>query len=100
MVVFYLYALDTPLAFNGLLIAALSVLVFVPIGYVYPSRTPFLRPLTLALGTLWGGALVVALRQLPHPSPALVWSSLAFPAYYFALSLHIHFRRRPPETWT
>lgn len=94
VVVFYLYALGTPPLFNAALIAAFSLLVFVPIGYVYPSRTPVLRPLTLSLGALWGLALLVALRELPHPSRWLVWASLAFPAYYFTLSLYLHLRRR------
>jgi hypothetical protein len=36
--------------------------------------------------------VVILLAQLPRPSPALAWVSLFFPAYYFAVSLHAHFR--------
>ncbi|MBI2999479.1 MAG: CDP-diacylglycerol O-phosphatidyltransferase [Deltaproteobacteria bacterium] len=47
IVAFYLYVLLTPRWLNGLLIIVLSALVFVPIKYLYPSRTPILRGLTV-----------------------------------------------------
>jgi phosphatidylcholine synthase len=92
--VFYMYALGAPPSANAVALAVLSLLVFVPIGYVYPTRQPFLRPLTIALGLAWGVALMFALARLPEPSPALVYGSLAFPLYYFALSFYLHFGRR------
>jgi phosphatidylcholine synthase len=75
-------------------IAVLSILVFVPIGYLYPSRQPFLRPLTVALGAAWGVAVIVSVFQLPRPSPLLVWSSLLYPGYYLGLSFYLHYTRR------
>ena len=42
-----------PPAVNAIVLVVLSALVFVRIGYVYPSRTPALRGLTLALGWAW-----------------------------------------------
>jgi phosphatidylcholine synthase len=92
--VFYFYTLHTPPALNAALLALLSALVLVPLGYVYPTRQPFLRPLTIGLGLAWGAALVVALWRIPAPSPALVHGSLAFPVYYFALSFYLDRRRR------
>lgn len=92
--VFYLYALRTPPAANAALMVLLAVLVFVPIAYLYPSRNPFLRPLTLALGAVWGALMIVLLLDLPHPPRRLVVASLAYPAYYFALSLYLHCTRR------
>jgi phosphatidylcholine synthase len=91
--VFYVYALHVPAALNAALLSVLSALVLVPWRYVYPTRQPFLRPLTIGLGLLWGMALLVALWRLPAPSPALVWGSLAFPIYYFALSFYLDRRR-------
>jgi phosphatidylcholine synthase len=91
--VFYLYAAHTPPWFNAALLALLAVGVFVPIGYVYPSRTPTLRPLTLGLGAVWGAMMIAALSLLPEPPFWLVWSSLAYPAYYFGLSFYLHSRR-------
>lgn len=92
--VFYMYAFGASPGVNAAVLALLSLLVFVPIGYVYPTRQPFLRPLTIGLGLAWGAALLIALARLPEPSPALVYGSLAFPLYYFALSFYLHFGRR------
>ena len=43
---------------------------FVPIGYVYPSRTPTLRTLTVLLGSLWGVLVFVIVWRLPDPPRA------------------------------
>jgi phosphatidylcholine synthase len=91
--IFYLYVLDMPPRVTAGVLIVLSVLVFVPIGYIYPSRTRSHRPLTLSLGALWGIAMLVALFELPRPSRWLVWGSLVFPIYYFALSFYLHSRR-------
>ena len=93
IVVFYLYVLKTPLWINAFLIIALSILVFVPIKYVYPSRSPRYRLQTNVLGALWGGAVLYSIYQLPNPSRALLFASLLFPAYYTALSLWLEYRR-------
>jgi phosphatidylcholine synthase len=92
--VFYMYAFGTSPSINATVLALLSLLVFVPIGYVYPTRQPFLRPLTIGLGLLWAAALLIALFRLPESSPTLVYGSLTFPLYYFALSFYLHYMRR------
>lgn len=93
IVVFYLYVLGTPLWVNAFLIIALSILVLVPIRYVYPSRSPRLRVPTNVLGALWGGIVLYTIFQLPNPSRALLFASLLFPAYYTTLSLWLEYRR-------
>jgi len=91
LVVFYLWALGWAPWANAALLLVLVVLVFVPVRYVYPSRTPTLRPLTVGLGVVWSAALVWALLQ-PHPPRDVVAASLAYPIYYFALSLWLQRR--------
>jgi phosphatidylcholine synthase len=93
IVVFYLYVLKTPLWVNAFLIIALSILVFVPIKYVYPSRSPHFRSQINVLGALWGAAMLCLIYQLPNPSRVLLFASLLFPAYYTALSLWLEYRR-------
>jgi phosphatidylcholine synthase len=93
IVVFYLYVLKTPLWVNAFLIIALSILVFVPIKYVYPSRSPRFRSQINVLGALWGAAMLCLIYQLPNPSRVLLFASLLFPAYYTALSLWLEYRR-------
>jgi phosphatidylcholine synthase len=67
IVALYLYVLRAPLWLNAFLILGLSLLVFVPIRYVYPSRSPYLRTLTNSLGILWGLAIFPGLLCLPFP---------------------------------
>ena len=93
VVAFYLYALGWPRPLNAAIVVALSVAVFVPVRYVYPSRTRTLRPLTVGLGLAWGALCLWMLTHLAAMPRALVVLSLAFPAYYFGLSLALQARR-------
>ena len=93
IVVFYLYVFHGSQMVNAIVLLALAVMVFVPMRYVYPSRTPRWRLVTLALGIGWGIVLLVMLWQLPAVSPALLWGSFVFPIYYVALSLAVGWRR-------
>jgi phosphatidylcholine synthase len=93
VVALYLYVLGAPLWVNAFLILALSILVFVPIRYVYPSRSPYLRSLTNALGILWGIAIMAMIYWLPEPPREIIFASLIFPIYYVCLSLWLELRR-------
>jgi phosphatidylcholine synthase len=93
IVAFYLYVAGWPLSVNAGILFALAALVFVPIRYVYPSRTPAWRAPTVAFGILWGVIVAAIVWQLPQVSRALVIVSLAFPIYYFALSLALELTR-------
>jgi phosphatidylcholine synthase len=93
IVVFYLLILRWPAWVNAVILLVLVVLVFVPIRYVYPSRMPVLRWQTNALGAIWGALIAVMLWQYPAVSRAVLLASFVFPAYYFALSLLLQFRR-------
>ena len=94
VVVFYLYLAGWAPEVNAGILLVLAALVFVPIRYVHPSRTPVLRRPTIALGALWGVLMVAMLRQMPAVPRWIFWSSLIFPAYYFLLSLALDVRRR------
>jgi phosphatidylcholine synthase len=93
IVVFYLFVLHATQMVNAVVVLILAALVFVPMHYVYPSRTPHWRALTLTLGVAWGIALLLMIWQLPDVSRALLWGSLAFPLYYVALSLAVGWHR-------
>jgi len=90
IVVFYLAVAGFGRGTNAAILVAFAVLVFIPIRYVYPSRTVAWRPLTMALGVVWGIAFLTMLWTYPTVSTALFWGSLAYPVYYFALSLYLH----------
>ena len=93
IVALYLYAARLPPAANAIILVILSVLVFVRIGYVYPSRTPTLRGVTLALGALWAVLMIAVIFTLPDVPRLLLFGSLFFPLYYTVLSVTLQVRR-------
>ena len=94
VVAFYLYVAQWPPALNAAILLICVALVFVPIGYVYPSRTPVLQVPTLVLGAVWGVLMIAMLFQAPDVSRAIFLLSFVFPLYYVVLSLVLHARRR------
>lgn len=93
IVALYLVALGLPRPVNAGILLMLSVLVFVRIGYIYPTRTETGRTATIALGLLWGVLMLALVLQLPAPYKPLAWASLFFPIYYAILSFVLHTRR-------
>lgn len=92
VVVFYFYVLRTPVWFNTATLVLLSVLVFVPLKYFYPSRTPTARRATYVLGAVWALTFVLLLTGFPRPPLWLAWLSFFFPLYYLVMSVHLHIR--------
>jgi len=90
IVVAYLHVLQLSQLTNAIILATLAVLVFVPIRYVYPSRTMALKWPTLALGTLWAIVFTWMMWRLPAVDGPWTIISLVFPVYYVALSLWLH----------
>mgnify|MGYP003575442787 CR=1 FL=1 len=78
---------------NAALVLGFAAMVFVRIGYVYPTPTPALRRTTLALMAAWGVMLLLIIWWMPQPPRLLVLASLVFPVYYTALSFALHARR-------
>jgi phosphatidylcholine synthase len=93
IVALYLYAAKLPPLVNAIILLVLSALVFVRIGYVYPTRTPVLRRLTIALCAVWGLMTVAIIVMLPDVPAPLLAVSLFFPIYYTVLSLALNARR-------
>ena len=93
VVVFYLYVLKTPVWLNAFVLIGLSAMVYVPVKFVYPSRSPRFRIETNVLGALWAVCIVYLVYRLPDPPHALVFASLAFPAYYTVLSFWLEYLR-------
>lgn len=94
IVVFYLYTLGWTPWTNAAWLVGLALAVFVPLRYVYPSRTATLRAFTVGLGLAWGAVLLWALFRPAAAPRGLIVASLAFPLYYVALSVALHVRLR------
>jgi phosphatidylcholine synthase len=87
IMVFYLFILNLNGWANFTIVALLTILVFVPIKYIYPSRTTFFQNVNLVATGLWGVAIIVILLTYPNHAPWLVWVSLLFALYYTVMSL-------------
>jgi phosphatidylcholine synthase len=87
VVAFYVIVLDVSDLVTGVTIVVFTVLVFVPIRYLYPSRTRALQGLTLSLSAVWAVTYAVLVVQLPDPHPLVVAVSLAYLVYYWGLSV-------------
>ncbi len=92
VLVAYLYLFEISPSGSLAWTLSLSVLVFVPLRYIYPSRTRVLRPLSLLVLAVW---LLQFSWIAVHPDPDGFWlsASLFGPAYYMGLSAVLNLRR-------
>jgi phosphatidylcholine synthase len=95
LVALYLFVWRLPQTVNAAILFVLAVLVFVPLRYVYPSRTETLRKTTNVLGALWGLLLVWIVWRMPATDGPWTTLSLIFPTYYMLLSSWLNWRPRP-----
>ncbi len=92
IVAMYMYVLRLSPVVNAVVLLVFAVLVFVPIRYVYPSRTVALRVPTLILASAWGVLGAVIIWRLPATDGPWTMLSLVFPVYYGVVSLWLHGR--------
>jgi phosphatidylcholine synthase len=95
-VAIYAWLLGTAPPTTAAWLAGLSLLVFVPIKYLYPTRMGRLG-LALTLGAAAFAALLVAACLVESRALArtLAWVSLSYPASYMALSFTLGGLHRP-----
>jgi phosphatidylcholine synthase len=94
LVALYLFLFEFPAAVNAAILLGFAVLVFVPLRYVYPSRTQTLSGLTNTLGVLWALLTMWIVWRLPLTDGPWAWISMLFPIYYFVLSAYLDVRSR------
>lgn len=83
----YLWLLDLSPGAGDAWLLGLSIAVFVPLKYIYPSKMKVLRISTCVGGMVWTAAMVWIIA-FPERATELHASqiSLVYPAYYIALS--------------
>ena len=91
IVVFFLFFLPFGMTGNTAIILLFALATFIPVKFVYPSKTPQFQKTTLILGLIFMTQLVVLLIRFEESSAFLIYSSLVYPVYYVALSLYLHF---------
>lgn len=92
IVALYIALLDLAPAMNFGIILIFAVLVFVPVKYIYPSRTKHFRTVNILLALLWGCSMLVLISQVEDPSRWLVCLSLIYVAYYMVMSFWLTLR--------
>jgi phosphatidylcholine synthase len=91
VVAFYVVVLGLSPTATGIILLVCSILVFVPVKYVYPSRTKVFRSMNLLTTAIWLAAYALLLAQMPNPNLLVIAVSLAYLVYYGALSLYLTF---------
>ena len=94
LVALYLYLWQLPPTVNAAILLTFAVLVFLPLRYIYPSRTVAFATLTNILGATWALLLIWIVWRLPATDGPWILLSLIFPVYYMLLSLWLHARSR------
>ena len=89
VVTFYAIVFEPGSATLASLLVVCSLLVFVPIRYVYPTRTLAFCRLSLALTGLWLISYAAILLQMPEPDALLLGFSILYLFYYFGLSFYL-----------
>lgn len=85
--ILYLFLFGWAPGVNLAIVLLCVVLVFVPIKYVYPSRTERNHKLNLIIIYIWGLIGAVSLVLYPNVPLALLYASLVLVAYYLFDSL-------------
>lgn len=92
--VFYMFIFSSSATINAFILIGLSILIFVPIKYVYPSRLDYLtesRPLKILMhcfSLFYAISCAAILWQYPSPQKIWLIVSLTYVAIYLYLSLY------------
>ena len=92
IVVFYIFLLELPDPFASAILLLFALVTFLPVKFVYPSRTEYLRPFTLILGGIFAVQLISLLYYFDQSPVWLIYSSFLFPFYYFGLSFFMNIK--------
>ncbi|MGD8427240.1 MAG: hypothetical protein PVH63_06390 [Balneolaceae bacterium] len=98
IVVFYIYLLNLPLEFSSAILLLFAAVTFLPVKFLYPTRTHFLRILTLSLGSIFALQLIVLVYFFDQSPALLIYSSFIFPFYYFGLSFYLNLKSTETST--
>jgi phosphatidylcholine synthase len=87
VMVIYMLVLGLNPWLNLGVLVILNILIFVPIKYIYPTRTKRLKKLTLVLSYLFGIIALIGLILYPNEPKWIWWVTLLYAVYYLVLSL-------------
>jgi phosphatidylcholine synthase len=93
IVVFYIFLLQlsTPLA--SAILICFAITTFLPVKFIYPTKTESFQALTLILGTLYVFELVAMIYLFDKTPAWLIYFSFMFPVYYFSTSFYLQLKQ-------
>lgn len=93
IVVVYIFLLELSIPVASAVLLTFAVSTFLPVKFIYPSKTEHLQKLTLGLGALFL-LQFLAIIYLFDASPMwLIYSSFIFPIYYFGMSFYLQLKQ-------
>jgi phosphatidylcholine synthase len=87
VLVVYMLVLELNPVLNFIFFVIFNILIFVPIKYIYPTRTIRLKKLTMGLSVVFGILALAGLILYPNEPKWIWWASLLYGVYYVGLSL-------------
>lgn len=93
IVVFYLFLLELPVYMCSAILLIFAITTFAPVKFIYPSRTPHFRLLTLLLGIIYSIQLLLMIILFDNSPAFLIYSSFIFPLYYFTMSFYLNIKQ-------
>ncbi len=97
-VILYLYILEADAVISTGVLLIFSVLVLLPVKFIYPSRTEQWRKTTLMLAVPYACIIIYMLFSLRETSIWLILASFYYPFYYVAVSVLASNSARNSET--
>jgi phosphatidylcholine synthase len=94
LVVFYLFLLHFSTAVSSAILLCFAVATFLPIKFIYPSKTKSYRLPTLVLGVIYGLELIAMIALFDQTPRWLLYISFVFPVYYVGTSLYLLLKHR------
>lgn len=95
IVVFYLYYLDVQYEISVIVVIICSILSFVPVHFIYPTRTKRFHGITLTGAYIWGGLMLfVSVFPKHEYVHQVLYVSLIYVAYYIIMSFYLDSLRR------
>jgi phosphatidylcholine synthase len=91
IIAFYAIVMSLDQAATSTILIICAILVFIPIKFLYPTRTKQFQKITIPLTGLWFASYILIMMQLPQPNPTLTSVSLLYPVYYFIASIYLTF---------
>lgn len=96
VVAFYAYYIEPPQWLLAAVVAALAVMTFWPIRYLYPSKNRHWQLLSVGGGVIWACGCLWLLAQ-EHPPIEWVYGTLVYPAWYMGVALWMRIAGPPQD---